>query len=200
MKITLHPGRLADGWIDPREVGDRVLPATFQLEMQRENGTPDLFLNFEVRDGVPQCRRAELRSTEEGREVLSSDLRGVRLEDLLELAVVQAAIAVVGPEEGRPVGALRMITTQEERRQTLSQTRTIRRGARRRVTEARRRVTEDLLREVAQVYRDNIDSNPTAAVQRHTGRAHRTAALYVQQAREAGFLGASIRGKAGEQS
>ncbi len=192
MKITVQPGRAPDGWIIPVEVRDRVVAATFELEMHREDGTPDLFLGFEVRDGVPQCRRAELRSSEGGREVLSSDLRGVKLEDLLELAVVQVALALRQPEDGEAVGALSMITTEEERRQTLSQTRGVRR-------EARRRVTDDLLREVAQVYRDNVDDNPTAAVQRHTGRSHRTAALYVQQAREAGFLGASVRGKAGEQ-
>jgi len=64
--------------------------------------------------------------------------------------------------------------------------------------ESRRHVTDDVLREVAQIYRDNVDGNPTAAVARHTGRAHRTAALYVQKAREKGFLGPSIGRKAGE--
>lgn len=60
-------------------------------------------------------------------------------------------------------------------------------------------VTDELLRQVAQVYRDNINDNPTTAVAHHTGGAHRTAVLYVQQARQAGFLGAALPAKAGEQ-
>lgn len=175
-------------------VKDRAVPAAFQMEVCSDNGTPDLVLSFEVRDGVPQCRRAELRSTEDGREVLSSDLRGVKLEDLLELAVLQVAMSLtVEHQEGGVVSHMTPITTEVEARETLTQIRSARR-------EGRRRVTDDLLRDVARIYRENVDSNPTAAVADHTGRRHRTAALYVQQAREAGFLGASIPGKAGEQA
>ncbi len=61
-------------------------------------------------------------------------------------------------------------------------------------------MTDDFLKDVARVYRENVDNNPTMAVAQYTGRAHRTAALYVKQAREAGFLGAASRGKAGERS
>jgi hypothetical protein len=82
--------------------------------------------------------------------------------------------------------------TLDERRGTLATVRSVRR-------EARRRVTDETLREVARVYRENVENNPTAAVAAYTGRAHRTAALYVQQARAAGFLGRTTPGKAGEQ-
>jgi hypothetical protein len=55
-----------------------------------------------------------------------------------------------------------------------------------------------LLREVAEVYRSNVDANPTEAVGRHLGVAERTARLYVRRARDAGFLGQAMRGQAGE--
>jgi len=58
-----------------------------------------------------------------------------------------------------------------------------------------RRLTPALLAEVAQVYRARIDDRPTAAVAAAFGVAHRTAALYVQRAREAGLLPPTTRGK-----
>lgn len=64
----------------------------------------------------------------------------------------------------------------------------------------RRTITDDLLREVAAVYRREIDHAPTVAVGRHLGVAMRTARLYVRRARDAGHLGESLWGKAGETS
>jgi hypothetical protein len=61
-------------------------------------------------------------------------------------------------------------------------------------------VTPALLAEVARVYRENLDGNPTEAVAKYTGREHRTAALYVQRARKAGLLGPTSPGRKGEQS
>ncbi len=63
----------------------------------------------------------------------------------------------------------------------------------------KRKITDELLREVAEVYRDNLERNPTQAVADRFDKSHRTAALYVQHARDKGFLGAAIKGKAGEQ-
>lgn len=169
-----------------------VVPSAFDLEIQRENGTPNLLLGFEVREGVPQCRRAELRSTEDGREVLASDLRGVRLEDLLEFAVKNVAMTeTITQQEGGTVTAIEPVEDDAELSQTLKELRAVRQ-------EARRHVTDDVLREVARIYRENIGANPTTAVAQHTGRSHRTAALYVQRAREKGFLGASVGRRAGE--
>ena len=60
------------------------------------------------------------------------------------------------------------------------------------------KVTDDLLREVAEVYRANVSGKPTEAVANHFDRSHRTATLYIKRARDNGFLGAAIKGKAGE--
>lgn len=64
----------------------------------------------------------------------------------------------------------------------------------------KRKVDDDLLREVAEVYRANVDRGPTQAVAERFDKATSTAALYVSLARQHGFLGAAINGKAGEQS
>ncbi len=177
----------------PVRVKNRAVPRAFEMELEYEDGRPDLTLGFEVRDGVPQCRRAELRSTEDGREVLASDLRGVKLEDLLELAVAHVAMVFeVHEQPGGVLTSMEPVMTEFEARETVRELRSVRR-------EARRRVTDDVLRAVAEVYRANVANNPTAAVAKHIGRSHRTAGLYVQRAREAGFLGKTTRGKAGEQ-
>jgi hypothetical protein len=177
--------------------GDLLVPSRFDLDLDREDGSPCLGLTFEVRDEVPQCRRAELRSTEDGREVLSSDLRGVKIEDLLEFAVRSVAMLPTGRSEPGPEGAyaigyMGVGRDPEDQARAVQETRKVRR-------EARRRVTPEMLTEVARVYRENLDGNPTAAVAEFTGRAHRTAALYVHQARQAGLLGAASPGKKGEQ-
>jgi hypothetical protein len=174
-------------------VRSRVIPRTFRLEVARDDGTPDLRLGFQVRDGVPQCRSAELRSTDEGREVLASDLRGVRLEDLLEVALVQVGLVFETSGEGDTLlTTMEPIGTVDEARQTLAEMRGVRR-------EARRKVSDEFLREVAEVYRANVSDKPTTAVARWSGKKHRTAGLYVKQAREKGYLGPAVVGKAGEE-
>jgi hypothetical protein len=46
--------------------------------------------------------------------------------------------------------------------------------------------------------RANVSDKPTEAVAEHFDKGH-TAALYIKRARERGFLGPAIKGKAGEQ-
>jgi hypothetical protein len=60
------------------------------------------------------------------------------------------------------------------------------------------KITDALLRELADVYRANVSDKPTEAVAEHFDKGH-TAALYIKRARERGFLGPAIKGKAGEQ-
>jgi hypothetical protein len=47
----------------------------------------------------------------------------------------------------------------------------------------------------AKIYRQHIDDRPTEAVSRAFGKSHRTAARWVQQAREAGLLPDTTPGK-----
>jgi hypothetical protein len=66
------------------------------------------------------------------------------------------------------------------------------------MSRARRTVTDELLREVAAIYRREIDHAPTEAVAAHLGAPIRTARWWVRRARTAGHLGASLWGKPGE--
>ena len=114
-------------------------------------------------------------------------LAGVRIADLLEQAVADllwTGDLRHGAESEWPSGAAQ--------RQAVREVREVRAG--RKV-----KVTDELLREVAEVYRANVENYPTQAVANHFDRQPRTARLYVQRARDAGFLGPAIQGKAGEQ-
>ena len=204
MGISVRPTK--DAFLTP--IGDGSfkdgvsLYTDFELTADAEDGSPILRLTFNAFGGVPECRRVELVSNgPDGREVRSSDLRRVRIEDLLETAVHQVAMVftTTGSSEPDPKSGATMTgyigsapRTDRDRRQVVTGTRKARK-------EARRRVGPDFLADVARVYRENLDGNPTMAVADHTGRAHRTAALYVKQARDAGLLGAASPGKKGEQ-
>ena len=60
-----------------------------------------------------------------------------------------------------------------------------------------RKITPAFLERVAETYRTNLNGNPTEAVARTEGVAHRTAGGYVEKARDAGILPPTTRGKKG---
>lgn len=151
----------------------------FALIYQPVGDEPGWRMTFDASDGVPRCVSVTVEKTEAGREIRSLDLR-LSVEDALEMATQSIAGRRVMPsyEDVRSGASLRAV-----------------RGARR---SARRKVTDDVLREVADIYRRNLSDNPTESVAVHLGVADRTARLYVRRARDAGFLGEALRGKAGE--
>lgn len=175
------------------QVGDaRLMPVEFVVINEDDTNGPEVVLRVEVRDGVPTCREVRFRSKRGGREVRRSDLKALELEDLLQLGATKACQWVVW-EKGGLVGTIRPDEVDESvRRQAIRDVRHARRTA-------RRRVTDEMLEKVAQVYRHNVGNKPTQAVAEHFGKAHRTAALYVRRARDAGLLGPALPGKAGEQ-
>ena len=183
----------------PRESGtwvrvgdDREMPGEFVVVFQprREVDEPIVEIHFAVIDGVPQCRAVVASAIKGKRELRASDLRALPVEDILENVSAQLAEQLTTGDEGTERRVRRPLVD-EWRRGSISAIR----GARR---QGRRRVTDDALREVADVYRANLDGNPTDAVRAHLGVADRTARLWVRRARDAGFLGESLRGKAGE--
>lgn len=167
----------------PAKVGSVRLPKRFAVHIHDDDeGRPNVSAEFEVRNGQVFCRAVRLEARE--REVGSSDLAAIRLPDLRDLAVrhlVFGDVHEVAP--GEYLVSPRAGQDQQRR-------------AAREVS--RRRSTLDLAR-VADVYRANVGAKPTLAVADEFGVAHRTAALYVKRAREAGLMGAAIPGKAGEQ-
>jgi hypothetical protein len=160
-----------------------MVPKWFTVHLvDLENHGPDLDLTFEVRSGHHECREVRVKVPDDaGREVRASDLADLRIDDALEMAMRHIWYGSTGDEDSEIAQGVEAARQTREAR------------ASRKV-----KITDALLREVARVYRANLSDKPTEAVATHFGRQHRTAALYVKRARERGFLGPAIKGKAGE--
>lgn len=165
-----------DAWV---KVGERELPTRFALVFRPGRGRdePGWMAEFHVRDGIPQCRHIIVSSTENGREVRTSDLRALHVEDLLEGASANVAARRVVDDEGQA----RMVRDLGDWQTVVKTVRAARRNG-------RRKVTDEMLREVADVYRANADDDPMNAVAAHFDKAYRTARLYVKHARDRGLL------------
>jgi len=171
------------------------MPRQFSVQVSAsddEAEEPDVELFFEVRDGVPECRGLHVTATEHGPELRCADWIGISKDNLLELAV-QSLIKHDVLSDGRTALL------------PLSDISDFGGNPRRGVQEVRRaraarkvKLTDDMLRRVADVYRAH-PRRPTTAVAEHFDKSHRTAAYYVERARQKGFLGAAMKGKAGEQ-
>jgi len=171
------------GWADcdathSVQVGDRRVPRTIEVTFPGADGQPSLEMTLDSSSGVPRCTDLRISAQPGGREVRTTDLRSVAIEDWLEV-IVSAAAEVVVSRDGTTTTTTRALSD-AERKASLSTIRDARRSA-------RRRVTPDLLERVATVYRQH-DSRPVEAVQAAYGTSYRTAARYVQMARQQGFL------------
>lgn len=157
-------------------VGAVHLPPSFTAHYtSADDGAPDVAITFEVRDGVPECRKVCVTATDTGHEVRQTGIAGLRIEDALDDAIKNLILG-----NRHEPGVVRRVMRESQAAR-----------ASRRVT-----ITDALLREVAEVYTANIKHEPTSAVAQHFGRKHRTAALYVQRARKAGHLPPTTQGKA----
>ncbi|MFS3127484.1 hypothetical protein ACLM5J_03670 [Nocardioides sp. Bht2] len=162
--------------VDYVGVGDdgTTLPLQFEVVFLSEReGEAAHRASFAVIGGRPVCMGAGAFMVEpDDREVQTADLRAIRVRDMLDhgvrylaakRSVSQAGSAwEIGPDLGRE-------------------------GVRK-VQQARRRVNDDQLREVARVYKANLDGAPTAAVRDHFDTSLRTASNWVKRATERGFI------------
>ncbi len=179
--------RSTDEWV---EVGDYQLPSGYTLAYSPPRGAaePAWEVEYAVEDGTPRCIGVAVRANEGGREVQASDLRGLRLDDLGEDAAINVARHRVRTDSGEVAWV-----------RDLRRFRDVRAGVHAARRGSRLAVTDDLLRTVADVYRELLDDRPTEAVRQHLELgSDRTARLYVKRARDRGFLGQAIQGKAGE--
>lgn len=162
-------------------VGRVQIPEVFTVHLTDDDAHgPDVILGFEVRNGAPECRELRMIATDSGNEVRYSGIVGVRIEDVQERALREMLLGRGDYDENSGLHRWYDSLPAEA------------------VTEARKarraRVTDAELREVADVYRAN-PRRPTAAVADHFGKAHRTAANWVERARKAGYLPPTTRGK-----
>lgn len=149
--------------------GGARLPRQFEVMTRPEAEGPLHTATFAVIDGRPKCIGAgAFMWRPEDREIQTTDLRAVRIGDMLD----HAAEALTARDE--PFGW----TTGPDVRGTAQRT----------VRNARRRVNDDLLRQVAAIYEANLDGAPVAEVEAEFGVSRRTASLYVKKARDAGYI------------
>ncbi|MGI8699612.1 MAG: hypothetical protein ACR2JU_00085 [Nocardioidaceae bacterium] len=169
-------------------LGDTFVPGAVEMTAVGVRGGPTVWARFEVRDGVPETVDFRITASEKGRAVRTVDLRGwTSLEGLAENAFLHHAKKMRYAEDGTPLGATR---PQDERefwsvRADIEDAQASRTGP-----------SDDELEEVARVYSDAMDANPTEAVQKNLGYgSRRTAARRVEQARQRGLLPPTTPGK-----
>lgn len=171
-------------------VENRWMPTWFEFITDGLDG-PDMHVRIEVRDGMPLLVELSWLSRPGQREVKQKDLRDIRVsaivEDLYSEFVYHIDPATgefhapnwQDPETGEfpAYAAIRRFVEQQRR------------------PPGHREINQELLRRVAEVYRQNFDRAPTKAVGRVFGVKGRMASTYVQKAREHGFLPQTEQGK-----
>jgi Family of unknown function (DUF6214) len=154
-------------------VGNRQVPQTIVVSIRGGSNQPDYQMKIEVRRGVPQWTEVTLRARPYGAEVRDKDLSVVRLDTWLQQIV--AMVSTIGGS--KPQNDQKALTDI---------------GL---AMKGRPRISREHLKEVAEIYRAHIDSNPTEKVAAAFGKDRRTAGRYVRQARDAGLLPPTSRGK-----
>lgn len=175
---------------------DLVAPTHLFAKTQHEGAEVEFDVVIDDR-GTPQCRRLEVR-TEDG-SVGGEMLRRIPVARLLRMAVTAAARKLEPKREGEPdpdepwVRDMPSTERMEFYRDYAKGARAPRRGS---------LLTDENLRQVAELYRAAIKRGdpPTQMVAEAMHVARSTAARWVGKARERGFLGPSMRGRAGEAS
>ncbi|WP_051515423.1 hypothetical protein [Candidatus Blastococcus massiliensis] len=164
---------------------DAAMPMKVEVDFEGLGGAPSFGALVEVREGQPELVQWCFRAPEGTRGLRSADFRAINVSAVLERVaetvgvryepVADGVWEILGDDEAAARAAI---------------------AARR----ARRRSgTRPSLDDVARVYREGLSTGkPTLAVASSFQIAHRTAALWVQRAREAGKLGPARPGRAGE--
>ena len=166
------------------QVGDVTIPRVAVYAHDGDVGEPDLEVTFEVRDGRPECVDFHVRAKPDGRGIRTADLEMVTNLDAIAVNLYAAVAPVLGGS------AFNWMWRQDE-----EHTRRVQRAAYEARKARRGTVTRADLEQVAKVYRENLAASPTRAVSLLLGYTERTAARRVQQARAAGLLPETTKGK-----
>lgn len=173
-----HAEWLEDSYV---VVGDRYLPSKIEVVFPGGTDSPQPGLEFtiEVVKEIPTVTRVELKTREGGRGIRPSDLDDIRrrLNDWTEDIVAGSMMEVLSNVEGRLV----VVDRADAHRANARAARAMQSGGRRKIT------TEHLQR-VAEVYREHEEGTPIEAVEIAFGTSYRSAARWVQKAREEGLL------------
>jgi Family of unknown function (DUF6214) len=172
----------------------RYVPQFFTFGIQDEPYRADLFIEVRNREAI--CTFIALRLTDpDGAPIRKEDLRAVPLGEWIKVAVAGTAVSREAEPTTIPLGATKSteIMAAMSRQDVDALFAGLQAGD-------RKRITDDVLQEVARVYREAVAAGepPTVAVQRHMGRSRSTAGRLVMQARQRGFLGRARARMAGE--
>lgn len=163
------------------------LPATFTVHYQPEGDHP-VDINIEVVDGAPVVDAVAVYRHPDRPSLTGAELRRIPMSHVVDVGCRQAALLQRGTSDNGDA-SLEAPGSEEEQRQVTEDVRLAQ----------RRSVSVETLREVARIYRANVDDHPTTRVAEAFDRSTKTAARYVQLARKHGLLGrAPGPGKAGE--
>ncbi len=169
-------------------LGDYVIPRRVEWHFEGDNGDPDLWAFFEYRDGRPQCVAVRVAASKHGRAVRTSDFQLLEVDKMTVTAFSRFAMrSSFDPETN--------VTTMEPVDDERDLWRVID-GVEEAIKAPRRGVTQAEIEKVAEIYLDNVRSDPTREVEvqmRYGSR--RTAERRIKQAEEAGLLPTTTPGK-----
>jgi hypothetical protein len=157
------------------------------IEMTTSGGPdPDMHVRVELRDGSPVATELSWKSMPGQSEIRMKHLRQTDITKLVTDLVVSTIWRGEVPlgEEVPDATALRQSKLMAQKF-----------VERQRLPRERRVMTDDFLRSVAQVYRENIDGNPTEAVAKVFNVRPRMASTYVAKARAARLLPRTKQGQ-----
>ena len=173
--------RVAD---DSEVIEDVEVPRS--IEMTTCGGPdPDMHVRVELRDGSPVLTELSWKSGPGQHEIQQKHLRQTEVAKLVTDLVVSTIWS-----EKVPVGETPDVTVLRQSKATAR-----RFVDRQRLPRTRRVMTPEFLQEVARVYRENIDGNPTKAVEKTFNVRYRMAGKYVDAARQRGLPPKTERGK-----
>lgn len=169
---------LSHGWAESDDsdrvwVGDRLVNRIINVEFEGVDGQPGLNMTLDSSDGVPRVTRLEVASVKGGREVRTTDIRAVKLEDWIEAIV--PAFSHRAERVGDEVRVY--IEVDPAHQEAVKAIRTAKRADRRKVDDPA------FLRRVAEAY-ESDEMRPAETVQRTLGGTRRTAYRWISLARE----------------
>lgn len=177
-----------DGRTGFERVGDAVLPRRFTARFEFPEDH-DVELEIGVEGGTPVCESIRIVRNPGRPSLTGAEMKRLPLANWIAMAAT--GVAMTRTEDAFPPGVTGWEPASEGDQEHIFAD--VEKRQRRRV------IDDSLLRDVARVYRANVDTGaPTDAVREQFHVAGSTAARYVKLARQAGHLGESTPGKAGE--
>ncbi|TDL02151.1 hypothetical protein [Mycobacterium paragordonae] len=195
---------MSDDWETVKRVANESeviegveVPRSIELTTSGGPG-PDMHARVELRDGSPVLTELSWKSGPGQGEIQQKHLRRTEIAklvtDLVVSTIAQPATGSVGP---LPTDDDELLKVLRERKRMRQQSTAVARRfvERQRLPRERRVMTPEFLQQVANVYRENIDGNPTKAVETTFNVRYRMAGKYVEAARQRGLLSKTERGR-----